>query len=61
MVIIVKWHKKPPASPFYNRKFAVTFVVLLIFVVYVVNLGKRLSAENQDMGITDGSNVEKFR
>ncbi|XP_078380141.1 galactosylceramide sulfotransferase-like [Oculina patagonica] len=61
MAIIVKWHKPAPSSPIFSRKFAVATIVLIIFVVYVANLGKMISVENQDTHITDEVNSEKFR
>lgn len=61
MAIIMKWHKPPPTSPFFSRKFAVAILVLIMFVVYVANLGNILSAENEDADITDETNLEKFR
>lgn len=36
-------------------------LVLIMFVVYVANLGNILSAENEDADITDETNLEKFR
>ena len=59
--IIVKWHKTAPGSPIFSRKFAVATLVLIIFVVYVANLGKMMNVEGQDEYIADEGNAEKFR
>ncbi|KAJ7392602.1 galactose-3-O-sulfotransferase 1 [Desmophyllum pertusum] len=64
MVIIVKWQKTPPSSPIFSRKFVVAIVVLIIFVVYIANVGKMMSVDNEGghiTVITDGTNAEKFR
>lgn len=64
MVIIVKWQKTPPSSPIFSRKFVVAIVVLIIFVVYIANVGKMMSVDNEGAHITvitDGANAEKFR
>ena len=62
MAIIVKRYKTPPTSPFLNRRFAVVVLVLIMFIVYVTNLWKMLSSDNEaDMDITNEANVEKFR
>lgn len=63
MAIIVKWHKTAPGSPIFSRKFAVATIVLIIFVVYVFNLGKiRNAADSQGKYISDeGNAAEKFR
>lgn len=62
MAIIVKWHKTTPASsPIFSRKFAVVTIVLIIFVVYVANLGKMIRVDTQVEHITDEVNAEKFR
>ena len=61
MALTVKWLKKPPTSPVFYRKFGVSIAVLLMFVVYIANLGKILSVENQGLEIDSDSNVNKFR
>ena len=61
MAIIVKWHKTAPGSPIFSRKFAVATIVLIIFVVYVVNLGEIRNVYNQGESISDEGNAEKFR
>lgn len=62
MAIIVKWHKTAPGSPIFSRKFAVATIVLIIFVVYVFNLGKIRNADSQGEYIPDeGNAAEKFR
>ena len=62
MAIIVKWHKSAPGSPIFSRKFAVATIVLVIFVVYVFNLGKITNADSQGEYISDeGNAAEKFR
>ena len=61
MAIIVKWHKAAPGSPIFSRKFAVATIVLIIFVVYVANLGKMMNADSQVEYIADERNAEKFK
>lgn len=61
MAIIVKWYKTAPSAPIFSRKFTVATIVLIIFVIYVVNLGKMMSVENQGEYTTDEGNAEKFR
>lgn len=61
MAIIVKWYKTAPSAPIFSRKFTVATIVLIIFVVYVVNLGKMMSVENQGEYTTDEGNAERFR
>ena len=39
----------------------VATLVLIIFVVYVANLGKMINVEGQDEYIADEGNAEKFR
>ena len=61
MVIVVKWRKIAPGPPIFSRKFAVATIVLIIFVVYVANLGKMMNVDGQVEYIADEGNVEKFR
>ena len=61
MALIVKWLKKPPTSPFFYRKFGVSIAVVVMFVVYIANLGKILSTENQGMENEGDFNANKFR
>ena len=61
MAIIVKWHKTAPTSPIFSRKFGVATIVLIIFVVYVANLGKMMNLDNRGEYITDEVFAEKFR
>ena len=61
MAIIVKWHKTAPSSPIFSRKFAVATIVLIIFVVYVSNLGKMMTVDGQVENIADEGNAKKFR
>jgi len=61
MAIIVKWHKTAPGSPIFSRKFAVATIVLIIFVVYVANLGKMMNVDSQVEYIAEERNAEKFK
>ena len=66
MAIIVKWHQAPPSSPIFSRKLFVATVVLIIFIVYVSNLGKMMSVKDDDdkeyiQYITGMGKTEKFR
>ena len=61
MAIIVKWHKTAPGSPIFSRKFAVATIVLVIFVVYVANLGKMMNVDSQVEYIAEEGNAEKFK
>ena len=61
MAIIVKLQKTAPGSPIFSRKFAVATIVLIIFVVYVSNLGKMMKVDSQVENIADEGNVKKFR
>ena len=66
MAIIVKWHQAPPSSPIFSRKLFVATVVLIIFIVYVSNLGKMMSVTDDDDKeyipyITGMRKTEKFR
>lgn len=66
MAIIVRWHQAAPTSPIFSvfpRKIVVSTVVLIMFVVYIANLGKMMSVSNGETYITDvkGNTEEKFR
>ena len=65
MAIIVKWHQAPPSSPIFSRKLFVATVVLIIFIVYVSNLGKMSVTDDDDKKyiqyITGMGKTEKFR
>lgn len=66
MAIIVKWHQAPPSSPIFSRKLFVATVILIIFIVYVSNLGKMMSVTDDDdkeyiQYITGMGKTEKFR
>ena len=62
MAIIVKRYKTTATSPFFNRRFAVVIIVLIMFTVYVTNLWKMLSLDNEaDMDITNEAKAKKFR
>lgn len=61
MAIIVKWHKRAPGSLIFSRKFAVATIVLIIFVVYVSNLGKMMKVDGQVENIADEGIKKKSR